>query len=186
MAEDAFEKKFNTLEVDLIRSQQLFCRDVLKLSPGQRAVISNGRVSGLSQHSSISIFSVTSEFLHWITFWCQKGKTPVKCCCYFLVQWRRLLHFGGFSLLCFQSASLVLSDQRDCFSKVTGGTNCTWRGCLCVSVCADWMWVRSWWLMSQQQWCWQPRMKRPASEMAVTINIILHFSAAVAGLYSQK
>lgn len=46
MAEDAFEKKFNTLEVDLIRSQQLFCRDVLKLSPGQRAVISNGRILG--------------------------------------------------------------------------------------------------------------------------------------------
>ncbi len=46
MDDDAFEKKFNTLEVDFIRSQQLFCRDVLKLSPGQRAVISNGRVSG--------------------------------------------------------------------------------------------------------------------------------------------
>uniref|UniRef100_A0A3P8U913 UDP-glucose ceramide glucosyltransferase-like 1 n=1 Tax=Amphiprion percula TaxID=161767 RepID=A0A3P8U913_AMPPE len=42
---DAFEKKFNTLEVDFIRSQQLFCRDALKLRPGQRAVISNGRVS---------------------------------------------------------------------------------------------------------------------------------------------
>ncbi|XP_041856993.1 UDP-glucose:glycoprotein glucosyltransferase 2 isoform X2 [Melanotaenia boesemani] len=43
---DAFEKKFNTLEVDFIRSQQLFCRDVLKLRPGQRAVISNGRIVG--------------------------------------------------------------------------------------------------------------------------------------------
>ncbi|KAJ4933097.1 hypothetical protein JOQ06_029934, partial [Pogonophryne albipinna] len=43
---DAFEKKFNTLEVDFIRSQQLFCRDVLKLSPGQGAVISNGRILG--------------------------------------------------------------------------------------------------------------------------------------------
>lgn len=46
MAEDAFEKKFNTMEVDFIRSQQLFCREVLKLRPGQRAVISNGRVLG--------------------------------------------------------------------------------------------------------------------------------------------
>ncbi|KAM8856453.1 UDP-glucose:glycoprotein glucosyltransferase 2 isoform 2-T2 [Spinachia spinachia] len=46
MNRDAFEKRFNTLEVDFIRSQQLFCRDVLKLSPGQRAVISNGRVLG--------------------------------------------------------------------------------------------------------------------------------------------
>ncbi|XP_011488137.1 UDP-glucose:glycoprotein glucosyltransferase 2 isoform X3 [Oryzias latipes] len=44
---DAFEKKFNTLEVDFIRSQQLFCQDVLKLLPGQRAVISNGRIIGL-------------------------------------------------------------------------------------------------------------------------------------------
>ncbi|XP_041806293.1 UDP-glucose:glycoprotein glucosyltransferase 2 isoform X1 [Chelmon rostratus] len=44
--EDAFEKKFNTLEVDFVRSQQLFCRDVLKLIPGQRAVISNGRKLG--------------------------------------------------------------------------------------------------------------------------------------------
>ncbi|XP_047456701.1 UDP-glucose:glycoprotein glucosyltransferase 2 isoform X2 [Mugil cephalus] len=43
---DAFEKKFNTLEVDFVRSQQLFCADVLKLGPGQRAVISNGRVLG--------------------------------------------------------------------------------------------------------------------------------------------
>lgn len=43
---DAFEKKFNTLEVDFVRSQQLFCGDVLKLGPGQRAVISNGRVLG--------------------------------------------------------------------------------------------------------------------------------------------
>ncbi|XP_029315257.1 UDP-glucose:glycoprotein glucosyltransferase 2 [Cottoperca gobio] len=43
---DAFEKKFNTLEVDFIRSQRLFCRDVLKMSPGQAAVISNGRILG--------------------------------------------------------------------------------------------------------------------------------------------
>ncbi|XP_069558740.1 UDP-glucose:glycoprotein glucosyltransferase 2 [Brachyistius frenatus] len=43
---DAFEKKFNTLEVDFIRSQQLFCQDVLKLSPGQQTVISNGRILG--------------------------------------------------------------------------------------------------------------------------------------------
>ncbi|XP_035995134.1 UDP-glucose:glycoprotein glucosyltransferase 2 isoform X1 [Fundulus heteroclitus] len=43
---DAFEKKFNTLEVDFIRSQQMFCQDVLQLRPGQRAVISNGRILG--------------------------------------------------------------------------------------------------------------------------------------------
>lgn len=59
---DAFEKKFNTLEVDFIRSQQLFCRDVLKLSPGQRAVISNGRVS--------EIDSIPSQ--HWLIGSCTK------------------------------------------------------------------------------------------------------------------
>ncbi|XP_068184854.1 UDP-glucose:glycoprotein glucosyltransferase 2 [Antennarius striatus] len=46
MDKDAFEKKFNTLEMDFIRSQQLFCREALKLHPGQRAVISNGRILG--------------------------------------------------------------------------------------------------------------------------------------------
>ncbi|XP_062312651.1 UDP-glucose:glycoprotein glucosyltransferase 2 isoform X3 [Osmerus eperlanus] len=46
MDTDAFEKTFNTLEVHLLRSQQLFCRDVLKLSPGRRAVVSNGRILG--------------------------------------------------------------------------------------------------------------------------------------------
>ncbi|XP_072300712.1 UDP-glucose:glycoprotein glucosyltransferase 2 isoform X2 [Eucyclogobius newberryi] len=46
MDDDAFEKKFNTMEVDFIQSQQLFCREVLKLSPGERAVISNGRILG--------------------------------------------------------------------------------------------------------------------------------------------
>lgn len=50
---EAFEKKFNTLEVDFIHSQQLFCGDVLKLRPGQQAVISNGRVSGFSFNSAI-------------------------------------------------------------------------------------------------------------------------------------
>ena len=54
MDADAFEKKFNTMEVDFIRSQQLFCRDVLKLNPGDGAVISNGRVSGFQlQYSSL-------------------------------------------------------------------------------------------------------------------------------------
>uniref|UniRef100_A0A8C4IMM5 UDP-glucose ceramide glucosyltransferase-like 1 n=1 Tax=Dicentrarchus labrax TaxID=13489 RepID=A0A8C4IMM5_DICLA len=55
MDDDAFEKKFNTLEVDFIRSQQQFCQDVLKLRPGQRAVISNGRVSGLQLHHKFTV-----------------------------------------------------------------------------------------------------------------------------------
>ncbi|KAJ3592196.1 hypothetical protein NHX12_007324 [Muraenolepis orangiensis] len=44
MDADSFEKKFNTMEVDFVRSQRLFCRHVLKLRAGQRAVVTNGRV----------------------------------------------------------------------------------------------------------------------------------------------
>ncbi|XP_061486068.1 UDP-glucose:glycoprotein glucosyltransferase 2 isoform X2 [Rhineura floridana] len=46
MDDDAFEKKYNTLGVDIIQAHQLFCREVLKLLPGQMAVVSNGRVIG--------------------------------------------------------------------------------------------------------------------------------------------
>ncbi|XP_073520253.1 UDP-glucose:glycoprotein glucosyltransferase 2 [Phyllobates terribilis] len=44
MDDDTFEKKYNTMGVDLLRSQELYCREVLKLLPGQMAVISNGRI----------------------------------------------------------------------------------------------------------------------------------------------
>uniref|UniRef100_A0A8C5M005 UDP-glucose ceramide glucosyltransferase-like 1 n=1 Tax=Leptobrachium leishanense TaxID=445787 RepID=A0A8C5M005_9ANUR len=44
MDDDAFEKKYNTMEIDILRSQALYCRDVLHLQPGQMAVISNGKV----------------------------------------------------------------------------------------------------------------------------------------------
>ncbi|NXB13075.1 UGGG2 glucosyltransferase, partial [Cnemophilus loriae] len=40
---DTFEKKYNTLGLDLIKTHQMFCHEVLKLLPGQMAVISNGR-----------------------------------------------------------------------------------------------------------------------------------------------
>ncbi|XP_048350418.1 UDP-glucose:glycoprotein glucosyltransferase 2 [Sphaerodactylus townsendi] len=46
MDDDAFEKKYNTLGVDAIRAHQMFCHEVLKLIPGQMAVVSNGRVIG--------------------------------------------------------------------------------------------------------------------------------------------
>ncbi|KAJ8389769.1 hypothetical protein AAFF_G00114750 [Aldrovandia affinis] len=46
MNQDSFEKKFNTLELGFLHSQQLFCREVLKLQAGQRAVVSNGRILG--------------------------------------------------------------------------------------------------------------------------------------------
>ncbi|XP_069495887.1 UDP-glucose:glycoprotein glucosyltransferase 2 isoform X2 [Ambystoma mexicanum] len=44
MDADAFEKKYNTIGVDVIRTHHLFCREVLKLLPGQMAVVSNGRI----------------------------------------------------------------------------------------------------------------------------------------------
>uniref|UniRef100_A0AAY4DGE9 UDP-glucose ceramide glucosyltransferase-like 1 n=1 Tax=Denticeps clupeoides TaxID=299321 RepID=A0AAY4DGE9_9TELE len=54
MDQDAFEKKHNTLELDFLRSQQLFCQEVLKLRAGQRAVVSNGRVSVFSLGDELS------------------------------------------------------------------------------------------------------------------------------------
>uniref|UniRef100_A0A8C0IH10 UDP-glucose ceramide glucosyltransferase-like 1 n=1 Tax=Bubo bubo TaxID=30461 RepID=A0A8C0IH10_BUBBB len=44
MDDDTFEKKYNTLGLDLIKTHQMFCQEVLKLLPGQMAVMSNGRV----------------------------------------------------------------------------------------------------------------------------------------------
>nr|XP_055070737.1 UDP-glucose:glycoprotein glucosyltransferase 2 isoform X1 [Misgurnus anguillicaudatus]XP_055070738.1 UDP-glucose:glycoprotein glucosyltransferase 2 isoform X1 [Misgurnus anguillicaudatus]XP_055070739.1 UDP-glucose:glycoprotein glucosyltransferase 2 isoform X1 [Misgurnus anguillicaudatus]XP_055070740.1 UDP-glucose:glycoprotein glucosyltransferase 2 isoform X1 [Misgurnus anguillicaudatus] len=55
MDQDAFEKKFNTMEVDFLHSQQQFCKDVLKLKAGQRAVVSNGRILGLSEEEELSV-----------------------------------------------------------------------------------------------------------------------------------
>ncbi|XP_014811121.1 PREDICTED: UDP-glucose:glycoprotein glucosyltransferase 2 [Calidris pugnax] len=46
MDDDAFEKKYNTLGLDIIKTHQMFCQEVLKLLPGQMAVVSNGRVLG--------------------------------------------------------------------------------------------------------------------------------------------
>ncbi|GAA6065467.1 UDP-glucose:glycoprotein glucosyltransferase 2 isoform X1, partial [Tachysurus ichikawai] len=46
MDQDAFEKKFNTMELGFLHSQQRFCQEVLKMKAGQTAVVSNGRVLG--------------------------------------------------------------------------------------------------------------------------------------------
>ncbi|KAI6078726.1 UDP-glucose:glycoprotein glucosyltransferase 2 [Aix galericulata] len=46
MDDDTFEKKYNTLGVDIIKTHQMFCQEVLKLLPGQMAVMSNGKVLG--------------------------------------------------------------------------------------------------------------------------------------------
>ncbi|KFP75822.1 UDP-glucose:glycoprotein glucosyltransferase 2, partial [Apaloderma vittatum] len=40
---DTFEKKYNTLGLDLIKTHQMFCQEVLKLLPGQTGVMCNGR-----------------------------------------------------------------------------------------------------------------------------------------------
>lgn len=45
MDKDLFMKKFNAFDVKNIESHKKFCRKVLKLSEGQRAVVVNGRVS---------------------------------------------------------------------------------------------------------------------------------------------
>lgn len=50
---DAFEKKYNTLGLDILQTQKLYCREVLKLLPGQMAVISNGRVRLLNRLGAI-------------------------------------------------------------------------------------------------------------------------------------
>ncbi|XP_064360688.1 UDP-glucose:glycoprotein glucosyltransferase 2 isoform X5 [Dromaius novaehollandiae] len=46
MDDDTFEKKYNTLGLDIIKTHQMFCQEVLKLLPGQMAVMSNGRILG--------------------------------------------------------------------------------------------------------------------------------------------
>lgn len=44
-----FKEAFESPKVDFILSHAIYCRDVLKLKKGQRAVISNGRVSSITR-----------------------------------------------------------------------------------------------------------------------------------------
>ncbi|KAL1780525.1 UDP-glucose:glycoprotein glucosyltransferase 2 [Sigmodon hispidus] len=46
MDKNAFEKKYNTIGVNIFRTHQLFCQDVLKLQPGKIGVVSNGKFLG--------------------------------------------------------------------------------------------------------------------------------------------
>ncbi|XP_046520533.1 UDP-glucose:glycoprotein glucosyltransferase 2 isoform X1 [Equus quagga] len=46
MEKNAFEKKYNTVGVNIFRTHQLFCQDVLKLHPGELGVVSNGKFLG--------------------------------------------------------------------------------------------------------------------------------------------
>ncbi|KAF4025781.1 hypothetical protein G4228_017857 [Cervus hanglu yarkandensis] len=56
MDKNAFEKKYNTIGVNIFRTHQLFCRDVLKLSPGENGVVSNGRVLGKIINMKLKLF----------------------------------------------------------------------------------------------------------------------------------
>ncbi|XP_059506997.1 UDP-glucose:glycoprotein glucosyltransferase 1 isoform X2 [Stegostoma tigrinum] len=53
MDNDAFKKMFETLKLDFILSHNSFCKDVVKLKGGQRAVISNGRIIGPLEENEI-------------------------------------------------------------------------------------------------------------------------------------
>ncbi|XP_045667044.1 UDP-glucose:glycoprotein glucosyltransferase 2 isoform X1 [Ursus americanus] len=46
MDKNAFEKKYNTVGVNIFRTHQLFCQDVLKLRPGEIGIVSNGKFLG--------------------------------------------------------------------------------------------------------------------------------------------
>ena len=46
-----FKSAFEGPKFDFLLSHAVYCRDVLKLGKGQRAVISNGRVSGQHTHT---------------------------------------------------------------------------------------------------------------------------------------
>uniref|UniRef100_A0A8D2CK87 UDP-glucose:glycoprotein glucosyltransferase 1 n=1 Tax=Sciurus vulgaris TaxID=55149 RepID=A0A8D2CK87_SCIVU len=43
---NAFEKKYNTIGVNIFRTHRLFCQDVLKLRPGEISIVSNGKFLG--------------------------------------------------------------------------------------------------------------------------------------------
>ncbi|XP_053419281.1 UDP-glucose:glycoprotein glucosyltransferase 2 [Nycticebus coucang] len=46
MDKNTFEKKYNTVGVNVFRTHQLFCHDVLKLHPGELGIVSNGKFLG--------------------------------------------------------------------------------------------------------------------------------------------
>uniref|UniRef100_A0A452VMW3 UDP-glucose ceramide glucosyltransferase-like 1 n=1 Tax=Ursus maritimus TaxID=29073 RepID=A0A452VMW3_URSMA len=50
MDQNAFEKKYNTVGVNIFRTHQLFCQDVLKLRPGEIGIVSNGKVRPLDEN----------------------------------------------------------------------------------------------------------------------------------------
>uniref|UniRef100_A0AAR2JMD2 UDP-glucose ceramide glucosyltransferase-like 1 n=1 Tax=Pygocentrus nattereri TaxID=42514 RepID=A0AAR2JMD2_PYGNA len=79
MDQDAFEKKFNTLEMNFLHSQQRFCQEVMKLKAGQRAVVSNGRILGpFAEEGEFSIDDF--HLLEKITLSTSAEKIKTKMC----------------------------------------------------------------------------------------------------------
>ncbi|XP_041587265.1 UDP-glucose:glycoprotein glucosyltransferase 2 [Vulpes lagopus] len=65
MDKNAFEKKYNTVGVNIFRTHQLFCQDVLKLHPGEIGIVSNGKFLGPLDEN---FYTEDFYFLEKITF----------------------------------------------------------------------------------------------------------------------
>ncbi|XP_032258633.1 UDP-glucose:glycoprotein glucosyltransferase 2 isoform X3 [Phoca vitulina] len=65
MDKNAFEKKYNTVGVNIFQTHQLFCQDVLKLRPGERGIVSNGKFLGPLDEN---FYTEDFYFLEKITF----------------------------------------------------------------------------------------------------------------------
>ncbi|XP_036155466.1 UDP-glucose:glycoprotein glucosyltransferase 2 [Myotis myotis] len=62
MDKNAFEKKYNTIGVNIFRTHQLFCQDVLKLGPGEMGIVSNGKFLGpLNENFCAEDFSLLEK-----------------------------------------------------------------------------------------------------------------------------
>ncbi|XP_069752683.1 UDP-glucose:glycoprotein glucosyltransferase 1 isoform X2 [Narcine bancroftii] len=53
MENEEFKKTFESVDLDFILSHRSFCKDVVKLNRGQRAIISNGRIVGPLEETEI-------------------------------------------------------------------------------------------------------------------------------------
>lgn len=60
-----FKEVFESSKVDFILSHAVYCRDVLKLRKGQRAVIGNGRVSVWSGAGRLHSVWRWGGHVHW-------------------------------------------------------------------------------------------------------------------------
>ncbi|KAF3825711.1 hypothetical protein GH733_006538 [Mirounga leonina] len=65
MDKNAFEKKYNTVGVNIFQTHQLFCQDVLKLRPGEIGIVSNGKFLGPLDEN---FYTEDFYFLEKITF----------------------------------------------------------------------------------------------------------------------